>query len=427
MRLRNGNNEKKEYTAQIGLIGMDLAAEGPFSKSSIASFLINYRYSTIGLLTAMGVELGDEAITFQDLSFNFNFPMEKAGNFTLFGLGGISENIFEAVRDSSSWEFQKDRFDITFDSKMGAVGATHTLPVGENSIWKSVIAVSGLENKRKGDRLDDGLLLIELERDTYKERKIALSSSLNYKVNNKNRIHAGLYFTNLDHEIFSNASGSNRALNGSGRGNLFQPFVNIQSKAISRLTFDLGLRYQYFTFNETHSIEPRASMQISLPQKQSLSFAYGLHSQLQLPQLYFADIEGGNPNVNLDFTKAHHIVFAYENFLNESNSIKAELYYQNLFDVPVVVDPASSFSAINLLEGFISDTLVNEGSGENYGLELSYSKFFTDAYFLLINGTYYESKYTGGDGIKRDSRFNGNYIFNLTGGKEFYWNKKRQE
>jgi len=60
MKLRPGNNEKLEFTAQAGLIGFDLAAEGPLSKNSNASFLVNYRYSFIGLLTNLGVEVSDE-------------------------------------------------------------------------------------------------------------------------------------------------------------------------------------------------------------------------------------------------------------------------------------------------------------------------------------------------------------------------------
>ena len=79
-----------------------------------------------------------------------------------------------------------------------------------------------------------------------------------------------------------------------------------------------------------------------------------------------------------------------------------------------------------MLEGFVTDTLVNEGTGENYGLELSVMKNFTGNYFLLLNGTYYESKYIGGDGVERNTRYNGNYILNLTGGKEFYWDKAKK-
>jgi hypothetical protein len=32
LRLRKGNNQKREYTVQLSLLGVDLAAEGPFKK-----------------------------------------------------------------------------------------------------------------------------------------------------------------------------------------------------------------------------------------------------------------------------------------------------------------------------------------------------------------------------------------------------------
>ncbi|MDB4443674.1 carboxypeptidase-like regulatory domain-containing protein, partial [Saprospiraceae bacterium] len=62
MNFRKGNNEKHEFTGQIGVIGIDLAAEGPLFKKNGATYLINYRYSTLGLLGSAGVDLGDEAI-----------------------------------------------------------------------------------------------------------------------------------------------------------------------------------------------------------------------------------------------------------------------------------------------------------------------------------------------------------------------------
>ena len=79
MRLRKGNDEKQEFTAQAGLIGFDLAAEGPLSKNSKASYLVNYRYSFTGLLGALGVTFGGEDIRYQDLSFNLTFPTKKSG------------------------------------------------------------------------------------------------------------------------------------------------------------------------------------------------------------------------------------------------------------------------------------------------------------------------------------------------------------
>ena len=44
IRLRPGNNEQFEAVFGFGLLGTDLTFEGPLSKKSGASFLMNYRY-----------------------------------------------------------------------------------------------------------------------------------------------------------------------------------------------------------------------------------------------------------------------------------------------------------------------------------------------------------------------------------------------
>ena len=86
LQLRPGSTARRGFTVQAGLIGIDLSAEGPFKKDGRGSYLVNYRYSTLGLLGAMGVELGDEAITFQDLSFNVSLPIKERSTLTIFGI-----------------------------------------------------------------------------------------------------------------------------------------------------------------------------------------------------------------------------------------------------------------------------------------------------------------------------------------------------
>jgi hypothetical protein len=61
--LRNGNNEKYEFLGQVGFNGFELGAEGPFSKNSKSSFLINYRYSTLALFQQIGINFGTGSAT----------------------------------------------------------------------------------------------------------------------------------------------------------------------------------------------------------------------------------------------------------------------------------------------------------------------------------------------------------------------------
>lgn len=89
VKLRNGNNEKYEHAFQIGAMGIDFSSEGPFKRGKGASFLFNYRYSTLGLLKSFLPEQG--LPEYQDLCFKINIPTKNAGNFAFWGIGGIDK------------------------------------------------------------------------------------------------------------------------------------------------------------------------------------------------------------------------------------------------------------------------------------------------------------------------------------------------
>lgn len=104
LQMRTGNNEKNEFMAQVGFNGFEAGAEGPISKKQGSSYLINYRYSTLGVFSALGINFGTGTAVpkYQDVSFNINLPTNKAGKFTLFGMGGISGiEVLEKDRDTT--------------------------------------------------------------------------------------------------------------------------------------------------------------------------------------------------------------------------------------------------------------------------------------------------------------------------------------
>lgn len=434
MRLRKGNNQRHEFTAQAGLIGLDLAAEGPLSNSKKSgSYLVNYRYSFTGLLGLLGVTFGGEDITFQDLSFNVSLPSKKAGTFTVFGMAGLSSNYFAGKRDTTQWEVQKDGFDINYTNKMGALGATHSVNVGDKLLWRSTLVGSGLESVRKGYVLSKSTFQRYLtQTDSVSKGRISLTSSLSYKINAKNLLKVGAFITHQSDAIYSVAS--DKSAKGEGKGLVLQPYINWQFTPVSKLTANIGLHYLNYTVSKSQSVEPRVSLGYQLTNNQSISFAYGLHSQLQLPQVYFAysALLQNTPNVSLDFTKARHYVLSHQYYFKRGSYLKTELYYQKIFDVPVITTPAwiaqkvdPGFSTLNLVEDFISEPLQNKGTGQNYGIEITYQQYLTNGFYALVNGTYYNSTYVGGDGVKRNTRYNGKHIFNLTTGKEWEYSKNR--
>ncbi len=438
MKLKDGNNEHSEFTSQIGLIGIDFAAEGPLGKSKNSSYLANYRFSTLGLLSALGVDLGDEAITFQDFSFKVAIPTQKSGKFSLFGFGGLSSNVFEAQRDSTAWEFEKDRQDIRFNSKVGAIGATYTSHLSEKMRLQLSSVYSIADNERSADILKGNDYSVSvLETD---EQQLGLWSSkviLDFSANAKHQFKISTLLNQYDFRFTSNEGTFSEApqekILADSRLQSAQTSLQWQANIAPLISFNAGVNLHTLLgddFNRSPSVEPRFALKWQTNPKSDLTFAYGQRSQLQLFGTYFSSIadETGNisqPNQDLDFTKSRNYSLTYSQQLSENKMLRIVPYYQDLYDVPISQE-INSLSVLNLTHGFVEEALVNEGTGTNYGLEVSLEKYFSEDWYYLIGGTWYQSKYTGSDGIQRDTRFNGNYNFNLTTGKEFAWHRKNK-
>jgi hypothetical protein len=130
-------------------------------------------------------------------------------------------------------------------------------------------------------------------------------------------------------------------------------------------------------------------------------------------------------NDRLAFTKSIHYVLAYDKSIRSDLRVKLEAYYQHLYNVPVE-QRSSSFSLLNSGADFgiaVEDSLVNKGTGNNYGVEFTLEKFYSKGYYYLLTTSLFESKYKGSDGVERNTAFNGNYIVNALAGKE--WNIKK--
>ena len=106
--------------------------------------------------------------------------------------------------------------------------------------------------------------------------------------------------------------------------------------------------------------------------------------------------------------------------INKTTRVKTELYYQYLYNALVEAD-RSSYSMLNRRSASDLDfgVLANNGDGYNYGVEITAEKFMDKGSYFLSTLSIFESKYRGSDGILRNTAFNGRYVFNLLGGKEF--------
>lgn len=428
LRLRKGNNERKEYTMQAGLLGLNVAAEGPIAPFYKGSYLINYRYSTLELLSKMGLDIVGGSTNFQDLSYNIYIPTKKLGDFTFFGFGGLSSQNLKPEKDSAKWESEDDRYGGKYKGNTGAAGITHGIFIGNNMQIKSALSLSYTENNFDEQYAERTGSLYNTYRDNYKTTKWIFSTSANRKFGLRHALRTGIILNNIRFNYYQKSRENPNApveerINTSDNTQTLQAFAQWQYKPYNNITLNAGLHYLGLFLNNTKSIEPRASLKWDLDRKNSFAIGYGLHGQIQALGVYFAKTKTPEnkwiyPNKDLDLTKAHHYVISYTHAFGKNLRFKTELYYQHLFDVPVSIYDTSSFSTLSIQGDYVTEPLTNKGKGKNYGIEISLEKYLSNNFYFLVNNSIYQSKYTALDGIERNTRYNGNYTSNLTAGKD---------
>lgn len=428
LHLRKGNNEKREYTLQAGVLGLNAAVEGPFSKKYKGSYLVNYRYSTLNLLNRIGV-LPDEASTnFQDLSYNISLPTNRLGNFSIFGFNGRSKDQVKAEFDSTKWEERDDRSPSEFIANTYMNGVTHVIHPGKKSTLKSAIGYSRTENTDIENYIDDDLHVQPNGRETYTTKKWMFNSTLNYKVDKRTVFRTGIILNLLNFNFYQlsrelDTDPLQVTIDSRGNTSTQQAFAQLNFKVSDNISVTGGLHYLRLALNKTSALEPRFGAKWNISRAASIGLGFGSHSQLQGLGVYFARIPvSGQPsmlNKNLEFTKSRHYVVSYNQRLSSNLVLKTEAYLQQLSNVPVGERDSSTFSTLNILEEYVTDQLVNKGSGKNYGVEISIERYLKNNFYLTLSNSIYQSKYKALDGIERNTRFNGNYIVTFIAGKDF--------
>jgi hypothetical protein len=440
LKLRNGNRDRYEMTAQLGFLGTELTAEGPISKLHGSSFLIAYRYSTLKLFEGINIKIGTNSVpAYQDMTFRLNFPVGKKGNLALFGIGGLSHidlivSKLSSPPDELYGESDRDQY-FTSNTGIGGVSYTHTF--SKRTFTKIVSVFSRNDINAHHDKVfRDADYRVDSLKPVLGYRFITNIWSthwyLTHKFNARNTLKAGI----INNTCFLNLLDSSRQypptrqdwqnrLDFSGSTSLVQAYVQYKYRPNDQLSLTAGVHVQYLTHNRASAVEPRLGVRWLPGGGHVLSLGYGLHSQMQPLYQYFAHLSqypaSAMHNHDMGFTRSHHLVAGWDKSLEKYLRVRVEAYYQYLFNIPVERRANSSFSNINQGSSFsrvFPDTLQNTGTGQNYGLELTVEKNFSKAYYVLFTGSVFNSTYKGNDGIERNTDYNGRFALNLLAGYE---------
>ena len=440
MRFRNGNREQRQHRVKAGMLGLEFATEGPFSvrspqsgSSSVGSgdggsYLVNYRYSTLGILNEMGIYLVSDRLrnTFQDLSFNLFFPGKNGkSSLRLWGTGGLSFE--EKVVKDGAWQIFDDSLTYESGSDVGILGLTHTLMTSEKSHLKTTVAAmaqrsfySQWRNSSDGQR--------QLFSDeNYVQSKIAVSTFYIQKISSKTTFKTGVQLSSLQYDLQYDSLQSDGQLRDyiSEKSSTFQaqPFAQLSFQPDANWLLNIGLQAMYFGLTESFSLEPRLSARRKMGSRQSLSLAVGLHSQTVPLGVYFANVEENGtvsqPNRDLPLMKSLHSVLAYDFQVSQQLRFHAEAYWQSLFDIPGSYGPNGAFWLLNEVDGFPIRNFDKDGKGTNIGLDLSLEKSFRKGFFFLLNTSIFNSTFRFDDSEDFNTQYNANFIASLTMAKEW--------
>ncbi|MEK6152444.1 TonB-dependent receptor [Flavobacteriaceae bacterium 3-367] len=420
--LRNGNRDKTEYAFQFGALGADIAAEGPLNKNHKGSYLVNYRYSTTKLLNNV-VEVSENSVpTYQDISFKLNLPLGENTQFSVWGIGGISENNNDNEQQNNSALLETERFKSK--TYLSGVNLKHFFK--DRSSLQAIVSYSGNYSNDFNSYKEINTDIPDYsDRTTLKNNALRFSAHYTKKVNAKTTLKTGTIFSVLHYDVLEEFTENNRAtsdIDKKGNGRLTQFFAQMKYRFNKNLWASFGVHNTYFSINKDYVFEPRASLQWKLAPKHTLSVGVGLHSRVLPLNQYFVqntDAMGvvSLPNQNLKLTRALHYILGYDWRIIKNGHFKIEGYYQDLSNIGIQGNAMFTDAVVNGEP--ISDVLTDNGTGRNYGLELTLEKFFSDQYYFLFTSSLYDSKYRAADGNWYNSRYNYKYTFNAVVGKEF--------
>lgn len=429
MKFRSGNQLKHEYSAQLGIQGIELSAEGPLSRSHQSAFICNARVSTMQFINSIIPDLSKrQAVNYSDCATKVDLPSTKIGNLSIWSILGFSKLTRTAKDDTSSWVSPAESSDVAMKNMMSASGITYEKSFGNQISMKNVLAFTnenrqityGLRNPR----------FPEIHNTDYEFQNkcfnIVASSIWNHKLSNKIIGRYGLTYKHIWDQCMYNIK-SFPLCDYQNTASLINGHVQFKHRISNNISTLFGGNLTYFSLINDYSIEPRIGFEYKQNTTHSIALGGSIHSQIAPLYIYDINIPDTNvaaaPNRNLKMMKALHITSSYNWVTTSVSRIKIEPYIQYLYDVPVM--EGSTLSIINLTTNppLLSNRFVNTGAGMNIGCDITFERFLAKGYYYMGTFSIFKSAYRDFFNNWHPSMFDARWFANILGGKEFVFKR----
>ncbi len=447
LRFRRPSSQNHELTLKTSILGLEATVEGPLrlghDKSSTtedkqnksATYLINYRYSTLSLLSKVSsLDFGDFQPDYQDLSFQLNFSKSSTTNISAYGIYGrsVSESDFNFQEPVDQFS---DLVNFKESNEYGVVGVKYkTLFKDDRTYLSSNIYMTYESNKIREDIIDINSLentVITDENIIFSDRNMGIYTALYTKVSDFFKIKTGitLKYSFSDYLLQDRFISRNPDFTFS----YSDPFDHVSIAPTyfssesyiqglyhpsSRISMTFGVNLYTNGLLKDQSVTPKLSIQYKINQRTNLAISIGQYSQAEhsLTYLLTRIDENGQPylpNRNLTLSKALHTVISLNRVMNQKDKLSIELFYQNLYDLPY--DPIFTVRSIINTKDIYSTVLgsrgfFNTGTARNIGIDLSYHKSYKKSYGIIV-ASLSDSKLKSPNNITSHTRFNYGYSF----------------
>lgn len=348
---------------KVGLIGLEAAYSTPNKKLSA-----NARYSTVGLLGKLGVDLGDEVIDYQDVFLKYKLSPQLE----LINIFGTSHNVHSNI-DIAVAENSKDLKQVDYASRINIHGLRFVNDSHEHSLFYS----SRFDNKSSKIVAPEFANVLSYPTDNYQTSESKISLSSEYQLAK----HFNLKGLSLG--INSNYSFIDFNID-EAFANLKYSFLEVKPFLSYSQTFSLTdnnylsirpiVAYHFDDYTSMSEFEPSLSLEYNTGNHfVTVDFSY--KSQMPDPLFETLKLEERFNQRN----RARSYSLSWKHLSNKDQIIMARFFYHDFINIPF-----ASFYLESITDRFTAPFLFDTN---RKGMDLLYSKKFEGEWFININGS----------------------------------------
>ena len=379
MRLRTPY--KNTQRIQLSLIGLEIGFDQALNKGKSHWLQGNYRYSTIGLLSELGVDLGDEEIRYQDMSLNYYYRVYENLDVVGYFNYGKSSNEKDTVDQFGEYQLKKDFFEIDYFSnnvntginanyKVKSFGLNTTVNYSKreddySSVYSKVANSANFFSGEHFEYLQEELISwntqIEKKNDSF-TIGLGFNSLWNYY---DVKINPDDFMTQYSYSVIQK-----------NKYHTYVPSVFYKQKLFSRISFGTNIKLQYTNrLNDQYDnrkedwmILPSAHIRFQTSGNSNLHLEYTTSTQVASPQqLAYRESPDLYPIQSLASTAEHYSLnFKYQ----AGHQFGIKLYYHTLNNL-IAFEESTLASGLNGTTPILGKPNTTGNQAQIFGVSLS--------------------------------------------------------